>query len=54
MKREIRAAVLSNDKAAKKEMIKIRSGEEDEGLLHTDLIWPNHHGVAGTICSIHI
>jgi len=32
----------------------MRSREEDEGLLHTELIWLNHHGDAVTMYSIHI
>lgn len=37
---EVRAAVVSNDKTANKENVKMASSEEDEGLLHTqELIW---------------
>lgn len=53
MRWEIRCAVVSNDKTANKEREMTRGSEKDEGL-HTELIWPNHHGVAVTSYSIHI
>jgi hypothetical protein len=54
MRWEIRYAVVSDDKTAKKEREMMRSSEKDDGLLHTKLLWPNHHGVAVTIYSIHL
>jgi hypothetical protein len=54
MRWEITPAVVENDKTAKRERVLMKSSEEDEGLLHTVLIWPHYHGVAVTTYSIHI
>ena len=54
MRWDIRPAVVSDDKTANKERVTMRSSEEAEGLLYKELIWPNHHGFAVTIYSIHI
>jgi hypothetical protein len=48
MRWEIKPAVVSNDKTANKERETMRSSEKEGGLLHTELIWLNHHGVAVT------